>query len=88
MRSNIWMAVTMVIGFLFAIGIVCATVLQLKKLEFAHQEAMADKDLAKEILKQKPMEIAPLNGWNNFKSTLKKVAIEICPSFITKFLGF
>lgn len=85
MRINIWIAVTMVIGFLFAIGIVCATVLQLKKLEFAHQEAMADKDLAKEILKQKP---TPLNRWDNFKSTLKKVAIEICPSFITKFLGF
>lgn len=88
MKNTVWLPVTIVIGLLFAIAIVCATVLQIKKLEFAHQEAMADKDLTKEILKQERTEVAHANRWINFKATLKKVIIDSLPGFITKFLGF
>ncbi len=88
MRSSIWVPVTIVIGLLFTLVIVCITVFQIKKLEFAHLAKMEDKNLAREILKGKKIDIASSNRSITLKTTFKNILIEICPAFLMKIFGF
>lgn len=88
MRANFWTYFIVIIGVIVAIGVICVTIFEIKRLEVNHAQYVLDKNLKLEILRRQPLLEGSDSKWSKYKLIFKKLILDICPGFIAKLLGF